>query len=146
MNLAPKKNKSSREVTWHVSEKGLVYFFYRPKVMSSNKAKFNNTESLDDVQNTIVLLVPRTSESSTAPASNDDATQEQDEKREPPNPSAYRLVSLSKKRMPSPEAALKEGQDPGGIMGRHSEAIWATVAGIGTNLKALSEALGEEHS
>lgn len=139
------EGKSNSEVPWHVSEKGLVYFFYRPKVMSSDKAESNTTESLDDVGNTFMLLVPRASDSDTAPASDAvKAKQEQDDKRKPPNPTAYRLVSLGKKRMPSPEAALKSGQEPGGIGGRHSEAIWATVADIGADLKAAGEGLGEE--
>ena len=137
----------NKEVPWHVTEKGLIYFFYRPKVMSADKAETNSTESLDDVQNTFMLLVPRSSESDTAPASDAPSRkkEEQGDKRVPPNPTAYRLVSLGKKRMPSPEAALKSGQEPGGIGGRHSEAIWATVADIGADLKAVSEGLGEEH-
>ncbi|CBQ67777.1 conserved hypothetical protein [Sporisorium reilianum SRZ2] len=126
-------SEDKEEVPWHVTEKGLVYFFYRPKVVSSDKAESNSTESLDDVQNTSMLLVPRASESDTAPASEasggkSSSTDGQGDKRKPPNPTAYRLVSLGKKRMPSPEAALKSGQEPGGIGGRHSEAIWATPA------------------
>ncbi|KAJ9476772.1 hypothetical protein PHBOTO_000442 [Pseudozyma hubeiensis] len=138
-------NTSSSEIPWHVSEKGLVYFFYRPKVRSSDEAEKSSTESLDDVQNTFMLLVPRASESDTAPAADTSTKQEHDDKRKPPNPTAYRLVSLGKKRMPSPEAALKAGQEPGGIGGRHSEAIWATVAAIGADLKAAGEGMGEEH-
>ncbi|SPO20063.1 uncharacterized protein UTRI_00457_B [Ustilago trichophora] len=141
---------SSKEVPWHVSEKGLVYFFYRPKVQSADKAESTSTESLDDVQNTFMLLVPRASESDTAPANGADdkkasAKEEQDDKRKPPNPTAYRLVSLGKKRMPSPEVALKSGQEPGGIGGRHSEAIWAQVADIGADLNTIAEGMGEEH-
>lgn len=138
-------NTSNSEIPWHVSEKGLVYFFYRPKVRSSDEAEKSSTESLDDVQNTFMLLVPRASESDTAPAADASTEQEHDDKRKPPNPTAYRLVSLGKKRMPSPEAALKAGQEPGGIGGRHSEAIWATVAAIGADLKAAGEGMGEEH-
>ena len=145
-----KSDSASKEVPWHVSEKGLIYFFYRPKVRSADKAESNSTESLGDVQNTFMLLVPRASESDTAPVSRSrgkksSAEEESDDKRKPPNPTAYRLVSLGKKRMPSPEAALKSGQEPGGIGGRHSEAIWATVADIGAELKQATEGLGEEH-
>ncbi|CDU24011.1 uncharacterized protein SPSC_02640 [Sporisorium scitamineum] len=133
INEGDSGSDGKQEVSWYVTEKGIVYFFYRPRVMSSDKAESNSTESLDDVQNTYMLLVPRASESDTAPASDASggksaSKNEQDDKRKPPNPTAYRLVSLGKKRMPSPEAALKSGQDPGGIGGRHSEAIWATPA------------------
>lgn len=143
-------SRDKKEVPWHVTEKGVVYFFYRPKVMSSDKAESNSTKSLDDVQSTSMLLVPRASESDTAPAvyaANDKGFAEdgQDDKRKPPNLTAYRLISLGKKRMPSPEAALKRGQEPGGIGGRHSEAIWATVADIGADLKAVADGMGEEH-
>ncbi|KAJ1031053.1 hypothetical protein NDA18_002274 [Ustilago nuda] len=121
----PDSDDKKSEVPWHVSEKGLIYFFYRPKVRSADKAESNSTKSLDDVPNTFMLLVPRASESNTAPAKGSKEADE-DDKRKPPNPTAYRLVSLGKKRMPSPDAALKAGQEPGGIGGRHSEAIWAT--------------------
>ncbi|KAJ1030282.1 hypothetical protein NDA16_001192 [Ustilago loliicola] len=139
-----KSSGSSSEVPWHVSEKGLVYFFYRPKVRSADKAESNSTESLDDVQNTFMLLVPRASESVTAPAKGSKKESDEDDKRKPLNPTAYRLVSLGKKRMPSPEAALKAGQEPGGIGGRHSETIWATVANIGADLNKVAEGMGEE--
>lgn len=150
INEGDSGSDGKQEVSWYVTEKGIVYFFYRPRVMSSDKAESNSTESLDDVQNTYMLLVPRASESDTAPASDASggksaSKNEQDDKRKPPNPTAYRLVSLGKKRMPSPEAALKSGQDPGGIGGRHSEAIWATVADIGADLKAVADGMGEEH-
>lgn len=139
-----KSSGSSGEVPWHVSEKGLIYFFYRPKVQSADKAEKNSTESLDDVQNTFMLLVPRASESDTAPAKSSKKESDEEDKRKPPNPTAYRLVSLGKKRMPSPEAALKVGQEPGGIGGRHSEAIWATIADIGADLNKVAEGMGEE--
>lgn len=121
-----------------------VYFFYRPKVRSADKAESNSTKSLDDVQNTFMLLVPRASESNTAPAKGSKKEADEDDKRKPPNPTAYRLVSLGKKRMPSPDAALKAGQEPGGIGGRHSEAIWATVADIGADLNNVAKGMGEE--
>lgn len=97
-----------------------------------------------------MLLIPRASESDTAPASeaSDTKSAEKDgdgDKRKPPNPTTYRLISLGKKRMPSPEAALKAGQEPGGIGGRHSEAIWATVADIGADLNKVADGMGEEH-
>ena len=112
---------------------------------SVDKAESNSTESLDDVQNTFMLLVPRASESDTAPASEAEGNEaEQHDKRKPPNPTAYRLVSLGKKRMPSPSAALKSGQKPGGIGGRHSEAIWATVVDIGQDLNKVAEGMGEQ--
>ncbi|SNX81716.1 uncharacterized protein MEPE_00421 [Melanopsichium pennsylvanicum] len=149
-NSAEKKPRSSKEIPWHVSEKGHIYFFYRPKVRSADKAESNNTESLDDVQNAFMLLVPRASESETAPASeangkNGAAKVGQEDKRKPPNPTAYRLISLGKKRMPSPEAALKSGQEPGGIGGRHSEAIWATIADVDQDLKKVADGIGEGH-
>ncbi len=79
-------------------------------------------------RNTFMLLVPRASESETAPAKDSSKKEtEEGDKRKPPNPTAYRNISLGKKRMPSPEAALKAGQEPGGIGGRHSEAIWALL-------------------
>ncbi|SAM69610.1 uncharacterized protein UBRO_00619 [Ustilago bromivora] len=140
----PGSHDKKSEVPWHVSEKGLVYFFYRPKVRSADKAESNSTESLEDVQNTFMLLVPRASESDKAPAKGSKKEADEDDKRMPPNPTAYRLVSLGKKRMPSPDAALKAGQEPGGIGGRHSEAIWATVADIGADLNNVAKGMGEE--
>lgn len=117
--------------------------------MSADKAESNRTESLGDVQNTSLLLVPRASESDTAPASGAGGKKsfqkDEGDKRKPPNPTAYRLISLGKKRMPSPEAALKAGQEPGGIGGRHSEAIWATVADIGADLKKDARRSDQAH-
>lgn len=121
-----------------------IYWLYRPKVVAADKAETASAESLDEVQNTFMVLVPRASESDTAPASSTKKEDEEADKREPPNPTAYRLISLGKKRMPSPEAAIASGSEPGGIGGRHSEAIWATVADIGADLKDLAEGMGEE--
>ena len=117
--------------------------------MAADKAESNGTESLSDVADTTMLLVPRASESDTAPATEaggkkSSAKEEDEDKRKPPNPTAYRVISLGKKRMPSPSAALKSGQEPGGIGGRNSEAIWATVAGIGADLDKAAEGMGEE--
>lgn len=90
-----------------------------------------------------MLLVPRASDSETAPAPNKEENDKQD-KREPPNPTGYRLISLGKKRLPEPEAALKLGQEPGGIGGSHSEAIWATVAEIGTDIERVTQGMEEK--
>ncbi|GAK62270.1 uncharacterized protein PAN0_001d0469 [Moesziomyces antarcticus] len=133
------------EVPWHVTEKGFIYWLYRPKVVAADKAETASAESLDEVQSTFMVLVPRASESDTAPASSAEKKEnEEGDKREPPNPTTYRLISLGKKRMPSPEAAIASGSEPGGIGGRHSEAIWATVADIGADLNNLAQGMGEE--
>lgn len=120
-----------------------MYFFYRPKVQAADKAEATSIKSIDDLQNTFMLLVPRVSDSETAPAPKADQS-DQPDKREPPNPTGYRLISLGKKRLPEPAAALKLGQEPGGIGGSHSEAIWATVAEIGTDIERVAQGMQEK--
>ena len=73
-------------------------------MVAADKAETARAGSLDEVQNTFMVLVPRASESDTAPASSAEKKEnEENDKREPPNPTTYRMISLGKKRMPSPE-------------------------------------------
>lgn len=138
---AAQNEDAESSISWEITEKGLVYFYYRPKVQAADKAESTSIKSIDDLQNTFMLLVPRVSDSETAPA-----TKEQDgqqDKREPPNPTGYRLISLGKKRLPEPDAALKVGQEPGGLGGSQSEAIWACVAEIGTDIERVAQGMAE---
>lgn len=91
--------------------------------------------SLSDVQNTHMLLVPRSSDSPTAHAS---SSSNEDKG------TGWRLISLGKKRMPDPEIALEQGQKPGGIGGDSSEALWATVVDVGKERGELQGELGEK--
>ncbi len=104
-----------------------VHFLYRPKVQSVDEAKQDKpaAESLDDIQRTHMVLLPRKS----------DETHDKSV--------AWRQISIGKKRMPNPEAALEAGQEPGGIGGSSSESIWATVAAVSDDITELTEGLKE---
>ncbi|EPQ26085.1 uncharacterized protein PFL1_06293 [Pseudozyma flocculosa PF-1] len=137
------------EVRWHIAETGLIYFFYRPKVKAAmGEDKGASIDSLDGVQNSFMLLVPRRSESETAPAApkeekdgNDD--DDDKDKRAPHNPTGFRFIALGRKRMPDVELALSHGQEPRGIGGRDSEATWATISSVGTDLDKLVDGMKE---
>ena len=113
---------------------------------SGDRTEKDSVHSLDDVQNTFILLVPRESESDTAPSTdaNKDSEEGTPDKKKAPNATNYRLIALGKKRLPDPEVALKAGQEPAGIGGRNSEAIWATIVDIGTDLNEVAKGMGQE--
>lgn len=76
-----------------------------------------------------MLLLPRASDSPTAPATDDsDAQAKGENKSEQTGEKARvagigaRLIRLGKKRMPDPKAAIANGDQPGGIGGDSSEA------------------------
>jgi hypothetical protein len=128
-----------------------VYFFYRPKVQGAEETK-QAAESIDDVQNTHMLLVPIESQSSTA--SIQDAKPVKDDGAQKPAATTgeearklgvgFRLIRLGKKRLPAPEQAIANGLEPGGIGGDSSEAIWAVVSDIGQSLEELAGEMGEK--
>lgn len=121
-------------------EEGNIYFFYRPKVQGVDDydKQEKAVSSIDDVQNTHMLLVPQASKSETAPASPGTAEKIAKEKeqnggqQQPPAGTTgekakkhgigFRLVRLGKKRLPAPEEAIARGLQPGGIGGDSSEA------------------------
>lgn len=108
-----------------------LYFFYRPKVQPAGSAESGKpaATSIDDAQNFHMLLLPRASDSDTAPAKPEAEQPEGAEgKSETTGDKARqagigaRLIRLGKKRMPEPKAPLKQGDQPGGIGGDNSEA------------------------
>ncbi|KAN0062279.1 hypothetical protein ACQY0O_005460 [Thecaphora frezii] len=141
------------EVRWHINETGFIYYFYRPKVHPAKEATGGAVSKLDDVQNSFMLLIPRRSESKTAPAppkaektaAGGEGKGDSDgkDKHEPPNPTGYRLIALGRKRLPDVELALSHGQEPRGIGGRDSEATWATISNVGTNIQELMDGMKE---
>lgn len=137
-------------VQWTIMERGHVYFFYRPKVQSANEANAENgkpsADSIDSVQNFHLLMLPRSSDSETAPAKpTSDRPADAENKSEQTGEKARvagigaRLIRLGKKRMPEPSAALDRGDQPGGIGGDSSEAIWAVVSDVATDFEQLKD-------
>lgn len=154
--LHPGKEDDSgqEEGQYKVLEQGILYFFYRPKVQAADDVENSGkaATSIDDVQNTHVLLVPTKSESEDAPPTNKhengsdqnenhSATTGEKAKKEGVG---FRLIRLGKKRLPAPEEAIKKGLQPGGIGGDSSEAIWSVVSDIGSDVSELSGDLGEK--
>lgn len=97
------------------------------------------------------LLLPKASESPTAPAKGqgeaiDTTTQPSGTTGEKAKRQGvgFRLIRLGKKRLPAPEEAIKTGNQPGGIGGDSSEAIWACVSDIGPNPADLTGSMGEQ--
>lgn len=97
------------------------------------------------------LLLPKASESLTAPVSLEG--QDQDKLQKPSVTSGelarrqgvgYRLIRLGKKRMPAPEAAMARGLEPGGVGGDSQETIWACVSDVGPDPGTLSGEMGEK--
>jgi hypothetical protein len=106
-----------------------IYFFYRPKVQPAQSADTNEpaAKSIDDTQNFHLLLLPRASDSSTAPAKSNppegvENKSEQTGEMARQGGVGARLIRLGKKRLPEPNAAIKQGETPGGIGGDSSEA------------------------
>lgn len=135
-------------------ERGHIYFFYRPKV------QMEEVESLKDVQNLTMLLVPRPAEWMTYVESAAQKVQEGTlEKAEPsetemkvlapgadvvPAPESvdttkkhYRTIVVGRKHLPTEE--LMEGTGS-----RKRPVFWATVTGVGDDLESLERGLGEK--
>ncbi|KAG6876797.1 hypothetical protein C0993_000383 [Termitomyces sp. T159_Od127] len=151
---APKKTKM--DSTSGVIERGHIYFFYRPRV------QHESTESLDDVRNTHMLLVPRPPRFSVHDASKStdetagSAKQENADEDEPemqvlaegadavPAPAStapgsppkhFRIVTIGKKHLPDPEV--------GGAGRDRRQTFWATVTSVGDDPHELEQSLGE---
>ncbi|PWN44619.1 hypothetical protein IE81DRAFT_321244 [Ceraceosorus guamensis] len=150
------------DAPWEVLEKGHVFFFYRPKVKSAHEVDQSGkaAECLDDVQNAHMLLLPHASRSETAGA---DATKDSTgsgvqggtngQQNAPAGTTGdkakqdgvgFRVVRLGKKRLPAPEVAIANGQQPGGIGGDASETVWSVVADVGPDPAVLSGSMGEQ--
>ncbi|KDQ63331.1 hypothetical protein JAAARDRAFT_119687 [Jaapia argillacea MUCL 33604] len=133
-----------------VIERGHIYFFYRPKV------QIEEAESLDDVRNFHILLVPRPpafsveeNDGGTNAAGGDEvderdamnlipsgadavpAKETKDEEKK-----KFRVITVGKKQLPDPDSG-------GGGKGR-KEVFWATVTSVGDDLHKLEEGLGEK--
>lgn len=133
---------------WSMLERGHVYFFYRPKVQPAEKADDPepSADSISSVQNFHMLLLPRASDSETAPAkpeqerpSDAESKSEQTGEKARRGGIGARLIRLGKKRMPEPKAALAQGDQPGGIGGDASETIWAVVSDVATDFEQLKD-------
>lgn len=140
------------DVKWEVLERGHVYFFYRPKVQPDKGEDDNQpaAKSIDDTQNTHMLLLPRSSDSDTAPAKpasqqpNDiDNKSEQTGEKARQGGIGARLIRLGKKRMPEPNAAIATGNQPGGIGGDSSETIWSVISDVSPSFDALKDSFAE---
>jgi hypothetical protein len=126
-------------------ERGHIYFFYRPRV------EVEDVESIDEVRNLHMLLIPRppeflsTSEDNGAGSNTDPTKTEVAEmtllsRGADAVPAApvtrntskqhYRLITIGKKKLPDPAAK-----------GRH-DVFWGTVTSIGDDLLGLVEGLG----
>ncbi|UZJ55938.1 hypothetical protein CBS101457_005258 [Exobasidium rhododendri] len=146
--------EGKEEGSFKVLERGHILFFYRPKVQSADAVEKSgkSASSINDVQNTHMLLIPQVSESATAPAPTN-GSKKTDSNAQPSATTGekakeqgvgYRLIKLGKKRLPAPEEAIKSGLQPGGIGGDSSEAIWACVSDIGPDPKELTGSMGEQ--
>ncbi|KAJ7194855.1 hypothetical protein GGX14DRAFT_677983 [Mycena pura] len=130
------------------TERGYIYFFFRPKVDNDDPA------SIDDVKNLHMLLVPRPpkfataddAQAGTGTASEDD-TQDmqllsQADDAVPARPELddaeqhYRLLTVGKKTLPDPAAHSGPG--------RRKESFWATVTAVGDDLDELEKGMGEK--
>ncbi|TFK56712.1 hypothetical protein OE88DRAFT_1803380 [Heliocybe sulcata] len=141
-------------------ERGHIYFFYRPKV------QVEEAESLDDVRNFQILLVPRPP----AFAARDDQSKVDNEMEEDSEmkllsagadavPAAepkgqekkkFRVITVGKKQLPDPDSGgsgrgRKETfwATVGSGRGR-KETFWATVGTVGEDLNKLENGLGEK--
>ncbi|CAO1633869.1 unnamed protein product [Sympodiomycopsis kandeliae] len=133
-------------VKWQVMERGHVYFFYRPKVQPASERNKDEpaATSIDSVQNTHMLLLPRASDSDTAPAkaestSSDGNKSERNGEKARSEGIGARLVRLGKKRLPDPSSAIAQGDEPGGIGGDASETIWAVISDVAKTFEALKD-------
>ncbi|KAJ7654352.1 hypothetical protein B0H17DRAFT_1099836 [Mycena rosella] len=125
------------------TERGHIYFFFRPRVQMDSPA------SLDDVKNLHMLLVPRPPKFGVAEdtriASADDS---KDMDVLPQGADAvpasaplyasekhYRLITIGKKTLPDPGKSRRGGR---------KESFWATVTAVGDDLDALEKGLSEK--
>ncbi|KAF8628696.1 hypothetical protein AX15_003754 [Amanita polypyramis BW_CC] len=135
-------------------ERGHIYFFYRPKV------QIEEVESLEDIRNLNMLLIPRHPES-VAPVEapvkeaqegvvGKQEQTEQEMKVLPPGADVmpehepfdttkkhYRMITIGKKHLPTEELMKDAGS-------RKRPVFWATVTGSGDDLEALEKGLGEK--
>lgn len=139
---------NQNDVKWNALERGHIYFFYRPKVQPASNASNNEpaAQSIDDAQNFHMLLLPRASDSETAPAKPADEQPndvenkaEQSGERARQGGIGARMIRLGKKRMPEPNAAISQGDQPGGIGGDSSETIWSVVSDVSPDFASLKD-------
>jgi len=133
-------------------ERGHVYFLYRPRVQREE------VQSIDDIRNFHMLLVPRPPGFMTEPALQDegkkfdlsDSKEEAEMKVLASGADAipakddthstkkhFRLITLGKKRLP-------DSQNPGAEGTRQKEKFWAVVTAAGDNLESLKQGLQEQ--
>ncbi|GLB38748.1 hypothetical protein LshimejAT787_0506130 [Lyophyllum shimeji] len=143
---APEKPKftTGKKYEWQPGtiERGHIYFFYRPKV------QVEQAQSIDDIKNFHMLLVPRPPEFSVPEKRGSKSGKQEDEMKvmEPgadavpaPEPTnqpkkRFRLITVGKKHLPDPEM--------GGAGQGRKEMFWATVTEVGEDLHHLEEGLG----
>ncbi|CAO1632801.1 unnamed protein product [Parajaminaea phylloscopi] len=142
------------EVEWEILERGHIYWFYRPKVQPAGDEKSDEpaAKSIDGTQNAHMLLLPKDSQSDTAPAKPEDQVPKDiDSKSEQTGEKARRggigarLIRLGKKRMPEPTVAIENGDQPGGIGGDSSETIWSVISDVAHSLEALKDSFAARH-
>lgn len=120
-------------------ERGHIYFFYRPRV------GVEQVDSIDDVRNFHILLIPRPPAFTVAERSADKPEEGEMKVLDvgaDAVPAAadvtttkkhYRLLTVGKKQLPNPE-----GSDSGGT--RKKEIFWATVTSVGDDIDELAKA------
>ncbi|KAL0071273.1 hypothetical protein AAF712_001839 [Marasmius tenuissimus] len=127
------------------TERGHIYFFYRLKV------QHEHAESLDDVKNFHMLLVPRPPSYTTpGDAKSENGVKAEDDMRllpagadAVPAPATttqskkFRLITVGKKKLP-------EAGSGGAGKGRKPETFWATVVKVGNDQDSLEKGLGEK--
>ncbi|KAJ7288883.1 hypothetical protein C8J57DRAFT_1707172 [Mycena rebaudengoi] len=120
-------------------ERGHIYFFFRPRVEQ------DSPESIDDVKNLHMLLVPNPPKFSAhvddSHHGNEDMTVLKPGDDVVPAAAVldahkkhYRLITIGKKVLPDPEART----------GGRKQTFWATVVAVGDDLDALEKGLGEK--
>ncbi|KAL0579935.1 hypothetical protein V5O48_002106 [Marasmius crinis-equi] len=141
-----KKAESEEQVTSGIGtiERGHIYFFYRLKV------QHETAESLDDVKNFHMVLIPRPPEFATPDDSKHESGVKEEDEMRLVSPGAdavpasapisqhkkYRLVTIGKKKLP-------EASSGGSGRGR-KDTFWATVTKVGDDLDALEKGLGDK--
>ncbi|KAJ7252360.1 hypothetical protein B0H12DRAFT_1202606 [Mycena haematopus] len=125
--IARKDASSPREPG--TTERGHVYFFFRPRVETDSPS------SIDDVKNLHMLLVPRPPKFSVEDDTDDSPAEDSDEMKvlEEGADAHYRLITIGKKTLPDPDSRR----------GGRKESFWATVTAVGDDLDALEKGLGE---
>ncbi|KAF8957285.1 hypothetical protein BDZ97DRAFT_1670316 [Flammula alnicola] len=159
--LPPSKRSKIDTVTTHgkesvykagTIERGHIYFFYRPRV------ELEEAESIEDIKNFYMLLVPRPPEFSVFQSSAQIGTEKPDPTKSEesemkvlargadaiPAPDIghskkkhYRLITVGKKKLPDPESPGRGGS-------RRKEMFWASVTAVGDDLDSLEKGLGEK--